>query len=104
MRPRCSILTGGFEFSGCGDCASCPPFEQTETSNSEPSAMVLQDIVCMRGLYQVSIRMEKTNRRRRLPRTSHEDHTSGRDWRGQEGVNPSGRSARSLLPSIRLNG
>src|SRR6202162_5007398 len=27
MRPRCSILTGGFDFSGCGDCACCPPFE-----------------------------------------------------------------------------
>src|SRR2546430_3594049 len=40
-RPRCSILTGGFDFSGCGDCTSCPPFEQTEMSNNEPSATVL---------------------------------------------------------------
>ena len=28
-------------------------------SNSEPSAMVLQGIACMRGLYKVAIRMEK---------------------------------------------
>src|ERR1039457_5617073 len=68
MRPRCSILTGGFDFSGCGDCTSCPPFEQTEMSNSEPSAIVLHGIPCMYGLYkfswiiQVSIRMEKTVR------------------------------------------
>src|SRR5437870_3079942 len=47
MRPRCSILTGGFDFSGCGDCTSCPPFEQAEMSNSEPSAIVLQGIPCM---------------------------------------------------------
>src|ERR1017187_7006608 len=52
MRPRCSILTGGFDFSGCGDCTSCPPFEQTEMSNSEPSAIVLQGIPCMCGLYK----------------------------------------------------
>src|SRR5213595_2609957 len=52
MRPRCSILTGGFDFSGCGDCTSCPPFEQTEMSNNEPSATVLQDIPRMRGLYE----------------------------------------------------
>src|SRR5258706_249327 len=70
MRPRCSILTGGFDFSGCGDCTACPPFEQTEMSNSEPSAIVVQRIACMRGLYkfsriiQVSIRMEKTIRSR----------------------------------------
>src|SRR5258708_24529665 len=51
MRPRCSILTGGFDFSGCRDCTSCPPFAHTETSNSEPSAIVLQDIPCMCGLY-----------------------------------------------------
>src|SRR5437660_10096790 len=56
MRPRCSILTGGFDFSGCGDCTSCPPFEHTEMSNSEPSAIVLQGIPCMCGLYKVSIR------------------------------------------------
>src|ERR1035438_8564562 len=66
MRPRCSILTGGFDFSGCGDCTSCPPFEQTEMSSSEPSAIVLHGIPCMYGLYkfswiiQVSIRMENT--------------------------------------------
>src|SRR5450755_1471599 len=70
MRPRCSILTGGIDFSGCGDCTSCPPFEQTEMSNSEPSAIVLHGIPCMYGLYkfswiiQVSIRMEKTVRSR----------------------------------------
>src|SRR6202140_4741325 len=51
MRPRCSILTGGFDFSGCGDCTSCPPFKQAEMSNSEPSAIVPQGIPCMRGLY-----------------------------------------------------
>src|ERR1700730_4428082 len=51
MRPRCSVLTGGFDFSGCGDCTCCPPVEQTETSNSEPSAIVLHRIPCMRGLY-----------------------------------------------------
>src|SRR6266550_3876679 len=49
MRPRCSILTGGFDFSGCGDCTSCP-VEQAE-SNSEPSAIVLQGIACTCGLY-----------------------------------------------------
>src|SRR5882762_9665339 len=52
MRPRCSILTGGFDFSGCGDCTSCPPFEQTGMSNKEPSAIVLQGIRCMCGLYK----------------------------------------------------
>src|SRR6266567_6062958 len=52
MRPRCSILTGGFDFSGCGDRTSCPPFEHTEMSNSEPSAIVLQGIPCMCGLYK----------------------------------------------------
>src|SRR5579864_1495781 len=51
MRPRCSILTGGFNFSGCGDCTSCPPFKPAEMSNSEPSAIVLQAIPCMGGLY-----------------------------------------------------
>lgn len=33
-------------------------------SNSEPSAIVLQVIPCMRGIIQVSIRMEKTVRSR----------------------------------------
>src|SRR6202035_3271007 len=51
MRPRCSTLTGGFDFSGCGDCTSCPPIEQTEMSNSEPSPIVLQGIPCICGLY-----------------------------------------------------
>src|ERR1700738_4798708 len=59
MRPRCSVLTDGFDFSGCGDCPSCPPFEHTEMSNSEPSAIVLQGIPCMCGIYKVSIRMAK---------------------------------------------
>src|ERR1019366_2889895 len=64
MRPRCSILTGGFDFSACGDCTSCPPLELAEMSNSEPRAIVLHGIPCMCGLYQVSIRMEKTVRSR----------------------------------------
>src|SRR5580698_1828640 len=51
MRPRCSILTGGFDFSGCGDCTSCPPTERAEMSNSEPSAIVLHGIPCIGGLY-----------------------------------------------------
>jgi hypothetical protein len=51
MRPRCSILTGGFDFSGCGDCTSCPPIERAEMSNSEPSAIVLQGMPCIGGLY-----------------------------------------------------
>src|SRR5208283_5433632 len=51
MRPRCSILTGGFDFSGCGDCTSCPPFAQTEMSNSEPSAIVLEGIPSIWVLY-----------------------------------------------------
>src|SRR5262249_7427335 len=48
---RCSTLAGGFDFSACGDCASCPAFEQIAISNSEPSVRVRQDMVCMRGLY-----------------------------------------------------
>src|SRR5437870_9923213 len=51
MRPRRSILTGGFDFSGCGDFTSCPPVERAEMSNSEPSAIVLQGIACIGGLY-----------------------------------------------------
>src|ERR1035438_6593619 len=51
MRPRCSILTGGFDFSGCGDFTSCPPIERAEMSNSHPSAIVLQGIPCIGGLY-----------------------------------------------------
>src|SRR5713101_5430762 len=51
MRPRCSILTGGFDFSGCGDCTCCPPVEKAEMSNSEPSAIVLHGIPCIGGLY-----------------------------------------------------
>src|SRR4029434_1260341 len=57
MRPRCSILTGGFDFSGCGDCTSCPPFEQIEMSNSEPSVIVRQGIPAC--VDYTSIRMEK---------------------------------------------
>src|SRR6266853_211420 len=60
MRPRCSILTGGFDFSGCGDCTSCPPFKQAEMSKSEPSAIVLQGIFGMVWIIHVSIRMEKS--------------------------------------------
>src|SRR3954451_1708411 len=47
MRPRCSILTGCFDFSGCGDCTSCPPCKQAEPRNSEASANVLQGVPCM---------------------------------------------------------
>src|ERR1035438_6063702 len=39
MRPRCSILTGAFDFSGCGDFTSCPPVERAAMSNSDPSAI-----------------------------------------------------------------
>src|SRR6266853_4887035 len=59
MRPRCSVLTGGFDFSGCGDCTSCPPFEPAEMSNSEPSAIVLQGIPCMCGLYKFGVERRK---------------------------------------------
>src|SRR6478672_8088685 len=65
MRPRCSVLTGDFDFSGCGDCASCPPFAHTEISNSEPNAIVLQRIPCIRGLYKLSIRKEPARLRLR---------------------------------------
>src|SRR5881275_636721 len=51
MRPRCSILTGGFDFSGCGDCTSCPPFEQIEMNNSQPSVIRRQGIRCVCGFY-----------------------------------------------------
>jgi hypothetical protein len=51
-------LTGGFDFSGCGDSTSCPP-EQTEMSDSEPSAIVLQGKRYMCWIIQVSIRVEK---------------------------------------------
>jgi hypothetical protein len=47
MRPRCSTLAAGFGFSGCEDCASGPLGEQTAISNSEPSVIVLHDILCM---------------------------------------------------------
>jgi hypothetical protein len=50
MRPRCSILAGGFEFSGCEDFTSCPPVEWVEISNSDPSAIVLHAIPCIGGL------------------------------------------------------
>src|SRR5580658_5248632 len=59
MRPRCSILTGGFDFSGCGDCTSCPPLAQTEMSNSEPSAVVLQRFTCIGRLYQFRFEWRK---------------------------------------------
>ena len=52
MRPHWSILTGCFDCSGCGDCTSCPPFKMAEMSNSEPSAIVLQGIPCIRRLYK----------------------------------------------------
>jgi len=44
-------LTGGFDFSGCGDFTSCPPIERAEMSNSEPSAIVPHGILCIGGLY-----------------------------------------------------
>src|SRR5271154_2029294 len=50
-RPRCSVLTGGFDCSGCGDFTSCPPVERAAISNSEPSAIVLHGIACIGGLY-----------------------------------------------------
>src|SRR5580693_5566370 len=59
MRPRCSILTGGFDFSGCGDFTSCPPVERAEMSNSEPSAIVLHGIPCMDGLYKFRFEWRK---------------------------------------------
>src|SRR5690349_4634664 len=51
MRPRCSILRGGLDFSGGGDCACCPPMEAIERSNSEPRVMVRHGRFFMRGLY-----------------------------------------------------
>src|SRR4029077_4103503 len=51
MRPRCSTLTGGFDFSDCGDFTSCPPAEPAEMSNSELSAIVLHRVPCIGGLY-----------------------------------------------------
>src|SRR5208282_1088347 len=51
MRPRCSTLTGAFDFSGCEDSTFCPPIEPAEMSNSEPSAIVLHSIPCIGGLY-----------------------------------------------------
>src|SRR5229473_4608007 len=59
MRPRCSILTGGFDFSGCGDFTSCPPVERAEMSNSEPSAILLQSIPCMCRLYKFRFEWRK---------------------------------------------
>src|SRR5580698_9711751 len=50
MRPRCSILMRPFDFSGRGDCTSCHTLVETEMSNSEPIAIVLQDIRCIWGL------------------------------------------------------
>jgi len=47
-------LTGGFDFSGSGDFTSCPPVEQTEMSNSEPSTIVPHGIRCIAGLYKSS--------------------------------------------------
>src|SRR5580692_12544941 len=51
MRPRCSTLTGGFDFSGWGAATSWPPFKQAEMSNSEPSAIVFQGNRCMCQLF-----------------------------------------------------
>src|SRR5579872_2930090 len=51
MRPRGSLVTGGFDVSGCGDSTCCPPFKQADVSNNEPSTIALQRIPCMCGLY-----------------------------------------------------
>src|SRR5580658_5158171 len=51
MRPRCSVLTGGFDFSGCGDGTSCPPIARAEMNNSAPSAIVLHGIPRIGELY-----------------------------------------------------
>src|SRR5579884_87278 len=59
MRPRCSDLTAGFEFSASGDCISCPPVEQTGMSSSEPSAIVLHGIPRICGLYRFRFGREK---------------------------------------------
>src|SRR4249919_1297050 len=52
MRPRCSVLAGGFGSSDWGDGTCCPSSELAEISNSEPSAIVLQGMDCMRGVYK----------------------------------------------------
>src|SRR5208282_2736749 len=57
MRPRCSILTGGFDFSGCGDFTSCPPVERAAMSNSEPIA--IQGTPCMCGSYKFRFEWRK---------------------------------------------
>src|SRR6516165_3437838 len=49
-RPRCSVLTGAFDFSGCGDCTSCPPAKPV-AMNRHPSAIVFHGIACIGGLY-----------------------------------------------------
>src|SRR5580658_165651 len=60
MRPRCSVLTGGCDFSGFEDCICCPPFEQIEMSSREPSAIVLHDIPCMRGIIHAALPLIET--------------------------------------------
>src|SRR5690348_10350031 len=60
IRPRCSILTGGFDFSGCGDFTSCPPVELAAMSNIEPSAIMLHGSACIGGLYISLIPMKKS--------------------------------------------
>ena len=64
--PALLDLAGGFDFSGCSDCTSFPPFEQTEMRNSETSAIVLQAIPCMCGLYEV-----RFERRKRFAQGAH---------------------------------
>src|SRR6185437_4528678 len=56
MRPRCSVFTGDFDRSVCEDPTFCPPFE-AETTNSEPSAIMLQSIRCTRGIIHTAVRM-----------------------------------------------
>src|SRR5580704_10449773 len=68
MRPRCSILTGGFDFSGCGDFTSCPPVERAAMSNSEPSAIVLHAIPCIGGLYGKTVAVGTPSYPRLIPR------------------------------------
>src|SRR5579859_1020673 len=67
MRPRCSVFTGAFDFSPCGDCKSLPPIERPEISNSDPSAIVLHGIPCIGGLYITSISRNRPHKSRRLP-------------------------------------
>jgi len=100
MRPRCSILTGGFDVSGCGDCTSCPPFEQIEMSNSEPSVIVRQGIPCMCGLYIDLVRRATCYQRKTLkPRYPASGSRAARDELAQ----PLERISEPQISPTRLN-